>query len=96
MHALAQWARNNKERERARNVSTLHNPMFCGTSGTHTQFMIEASSGVDIERFSMSGSEAEVLLFPGTKLEVVDVATMAPGLFQVHLREVTVPIQPFK
>ena len=44
----------------------------------------------------MVGSEAEVLLFPGTKLEVVDVATMAPGLFQVHLREVTVPIQLFK
>ena len=86
------WAFNST----SRNVSTLHNPMFCGTSGTRTQFMVEASSGVDIERFSMVGSEAEVLLFPGTKLEVVDVATMAPGLFQVHLREVTVPIQLFK
>ena len=32
----------------SKNVSTLLNPAFCGTSGTRTQFMIEASSGVDI------------------------------------------------
>ena len=80
----------------SKNVSTLLNPAFCGTSGTRTQFMIEVSSGVDIERFSMVHSEAEVLLFPGTKLEVVDVADMGHGLFQVHLREMTVPVQLFK
>ena len=78
------------------NVSTLLNPMFCGTSGTRTQFMIEAVSGIDITRFSMIESEAEVLLFPGTKFEVVDATEMAPGLFQVHLREVKVPMQLIK
>ena len=44
----------------------------------------------------MVQSEAEVLLFPGTKLEVVDVADMGHGLYQVHLKEVTVPVQLFK
>ena len=34
----------------------------------------------------------QVLLFPGTKLEVVDVANMGHGLFQVHLKEVKVPV----
>ena len=34
----------------SKHVSTLLNPAFCGTSGTRTQFMIEASSGVDIVR----------------------------------------------
>ena len=34
----------------SKQVSTLLNPAFCGTSGTRTQFMIEASSGVDIVR----------------------------------------------
>ena len=34
----------------SKNVSALLNPAFCGTSGTRTQFMIEASSGVDIVR----------------------------------------------
>ena len=82
------WAFNST----SRNVSTLLNPMFCGTSGSRTQFMIEASTGIDIERFSMVDSEAEVLLFPGIKLEVVDVANMGHGLFQVHLRELNVPV----
>ena len=44
----------------------------------------------------MIDSEAEVLLFPGTKLEVVDVADMGHGLFQVHLQEVQLPVQLFK
>jgi len=82
------WAFNSTSKA----VSTLQNPMFCGTSGTRTQFLIEASSGINIERYSMVNSEAEVLLFPGTKLEVVDVANIAPGLFQVHLKEMKVPV----
>ena len=86
------WAFNST----SKNVSTLLNPMFCGTSGTRTQFMIEAVSGIDIAHYSMVDSEAEVLLFPGTKLEVVDVADMGHGLFQVHLREVKVPVQLIK
>jgi len=80
----------------SKNVSTLLNPMFLGTSGTRTQFMIEAFSGIDVQRFSMLDSEAEVLLFPGTQLEVIDVATIAPGLYQVHLKEIAVPMQLFK
>ena len=80
----------------SKNVSTPLDPMFCGTSGTRTQFMIEAVSGIDIAHFSMVDSEAEVLLFPGTKLEVVDVADMGHGLFQVHLKEVKVPVQLMK
>ena len=86
------WAFNST----SKNVSTLLNPMFCGTSGTRTQFMIEAESGIDITRFSMVDAEAEVLLFPGTKLEVVDVANIAPGLFQVHLKEMKLPVQLVK
>jgi hypothetical protein len=80
----------------SKNVSTLHNPEFCGTSGTRTQFLIEPLHGIYIEPFSMVEAEAEVLLFPGTKLEVVDVSDMGHGLFQVHLKEVPVPVQLMK
>ena len=86
------WAFNST----SKNVSTLLNPMFCGASGTRTQFMIEASSGVDIALFSMVDKEEEVLLFPGTKFEVVDTANMGHGLYQVHMRELAVPVQLFK
>jgi len=77
-------------------MSALLNPMFCGTTGERTQFMIEAQSGADIQRFSMIGVEAEVVLFPGTKLEVVDTADMGNGLFQVHLRELVTPVELFQ
>ena len=36
--------------------------------------------------YAGAGKEAEVVLFPGTKLEVVDTVDMGNGLFQVHLR----------
>ena len=35
--------------------------------------------------------EAEVLLFPGTVLEVISSMEMGTGLYQVHLREITLP-----
>ena len=78
-------------------LQTLTNPMFLGTSGTRTVFMIEVLNGVDIDRYSaFQGSEAEVLLFPGTKLKVEGSMEMAPGLFQVHLKQVEVPVQLIK
>ena len=86
------WAFNSTTKD----LETLKTPMFCGTSGQRTQFMIEASSGVDIECFSMVDSEEEVLLFPGTKLKVVSAAYQGSGLYQVHLREVKLPVQSIK
>ena len=37
-----------------------------------------------------------VLLYPGTKLRVVDTMNMGGGLFQVHLKEVAMPVQLIK
>jgi hypothetical protein len=80
-------------------MSVLLNPTFLGQSGVRTVFLIEIASAVDIQRYSAfqgTASEAEVLIFPGTKLVVVDSMDMGNSLFQVHLREVSVPIQFFK
>jgi len=77
-------------------LETLTNPQFLGKDGVRTVFMIEVQTGVDIERFSAlqgQASEAEVLLYPGTKLQVIGSMEMGQGLFQVHLREVEVPMQ---
>ena len=79
-------------------LETLTNPQF-SSSGVRTVFMIEVRTGVDIERFSAfqdEASEAEVLLYPGTKLQVVGLIDMGQGLFQVHLREVEVPMELVK
>ena len=45
---------------------------------------------------AFKGAEAEVLLFPGTKLVVVDSMDMGGDLFQVQLREIAVPVELIK
>jgi hypothetical protein len=80
-------------------LETLTNPQFLGTSGVRTVFMIEILHGVDLQRYSAfqgEESEAEVLLYPGTKLKVVGSMEMGGGLFQVHLREVPLTVAVFK
>lgn len=80
-------------------LSTLTNPLFLGTKGVRTVFNIQVSTGVDIMRYSIfqgATSEAEVLLFPGTKLRVIDSMDMGNGLYQVHLQEVAVPVKLVK
>jgi hypothetical protein len=55
--------------------------------------------GVDIVRYSIfQGAEAEVevLIFPGTKLRVVDSMDMGSGLFMVHLEEIEIPTDLMK
>ena len=81
-----------------KDVSTLRKPAFLGTEGVRTQFLIEVDAGVDLEHYSIyqgEASEAEVLLYPGTKLLVVDVTDLGSSLFQVHLRQLPVPVQLF-
>ncbi len=80
-------------------MDTLTNPMFLGTSGVRTVFMIEIVHGVDLQRYSAFqgvASEAEVLLYPGMKFKVVASMEMGGGLFQVHLREVPLTVAVFK
>ena len=80
-------------------LQTLTNPMFLGTSGVRTVFMIEIVHGVDLQRYSAfqgEASEAEVLLYPGTMLKVVGSMEMGGGLFQVHLREMPPAVAVFK
>ena len=57
----------------------------------------QVTHGVDIERFSdITPSEAEVLLYPGTKLKVVDTMDMGSSLFMVHLQQVATPVALFQ
>ena len=82
-----------------KNLSTLENQQFLGTSGVRTIFNIQVKRGIDISRYSMfqgQQSEAEVLLFPGTALRVVDSMAMGAGLFMVHLEEIELSIDLFR
>jgi len=89
------WAFSSTSKE----LSTLQNPQFLGTSGVRTVFNIQVRRGVDVVRYSIfqgGASEAEVLLYPGTKLKVVDAMDMGSGLYMIHLEEMDVPIELIK
>ena len=89
------WAFSSTTKE----LSTLQNPQFLGTSGVRTVFNIQVKRGVDIVRYSIfqgEDSEAEVLIYPGTKLRVVDSMDMGGGLFMVHLEELEIPTELMK
>ena len=61
--------------------------------------MIETSNGIDIQKYSAfqgDASEAEVLMYPGTKLKVASAMNMGGGLYQVHLKEMSVPVALLK
>lgn len=85
------WAFSSTTKE----LSTLQTDQFLGTSGVRTVFNIQVENGVDIVKYSIyqdNESEAEVLMYPGTKLVVVDNMEMGGDLFMVHLKEVNVPV----
>jgi hypothetical protein len=67
----------------------MQNAQFLGTAGARTMFQIEHFSGVEISAFSSVQKEAEVLLRPGTHLEVQsDPVDLGSGLWMIHLKEI--------
>jgi len=76
-----------------KSLSTLTNPQFLGKKGTRTIFNVQVKSGLDISAYSVyKDAEAEVLMFPGCKLRVVDTLDMGNKLVMVHLEEVELPV----
>ena len=58
-----------------RSIDVLSNPQFLGTKGKRTIFAIKLTQrqGRDITKYSLVGSEAEVLLPPGCRFRVESV-----------------------
>jgi len=68
--------------------TVLDNPQFLGTTGERTMFSITVSHGVHIDSFSAFSDEAEVVLPPGTHLEVVNASNLGDGLHMIELKEI--------
>ena len=84
------WAFSSTTKE----LSVLQATKFLGTKGVRTVFNIQVNNGIDIEPYSIY-QEAEVLMYPGTKLRVKDSMAMGDGLFMVHLEQIDVPVSLF-
>ena len=66
-------------------------------SGGKTLLTINVKSGRDISRYSaFPDKEKEVLLFPGTYLQVVGLLDPSPDLHMVQLEELPVSVELIK
>jgi len=68
-------------------VEVLQNEQFLGKAGDRTKFNIDLLCGFDITFFSSLPTEKEVLLIPGTCLEVVSILDNGGGLHEIQMRQ---------
>lgn len=75
-------------------LDVLQRPNFIGKKGTRTLFSIEGSTcGKDISRHSYFKHEDEILLLPGTCVEVRSLISRSDNFFLVHLRQAKPPYE---
>ena len=72
-------------------LEVMSDPMFLGTTGARTIFSIEAWNLVSIRDFSTLKHEEELLLLPGTYLEVVSTLDAGNGLWMIQLQQIKSP-----
>ena len=81
-------------------LSLLQNDVYLGNIGPRTLFSIEILNGRDIRAHSHFVQEDEILLLPGTYLEVLTHLPQASGLRIIHLKQkipdITLLKPPFK
>ncbi len=75
-------------------LEVFQQPQFVGKSGIRTLFCIEGTTtGKNISRHSYFKKEDEILLLPGTSLQVRSLIHRADGFHVVHLRQVKPPYE---
>ena len=68
-------------------LTVLENETYLGTSGKRTLFSIEVFNGRNIRAHSHFNDEDEILLLPGTFMEVQSQMRTAPDLVIIHLKQ---------
>jgi hypothetical protein len=69
-------------------LTVLENDMYLGTKGERTLFSIEAINGRTVQAHSHFVTEDEILLLPGTHMEVQSLFNPAPGLTIIHMKQI--------
>ncbi|CAF3691272.1 unnamed protein product [Rotaria sp. Silwood1] len=68
-------------------LKVLESNLYLGGTGERTLFSIETINGKSIESYSAFNTEDEVLLLPGTYMEVQSQLNPAPDLYIIHLKQ---------
>ena len=71
-------------------LTVLESELYLGHSGERTLFSVEIINGRDISAHSHFENEDEVLLLPGTYMEVRSQLNPTPDMYIIHLRQ-TIP-----
>ncbi|CAF3585438.1 unnamed protein product [Rotaria sp. Silwood1] len=69
-------------------ITVLQSEQFCGMTSPRTMFAIECCSGRNIRNHSHYPSEEEILLLPGTELEVTGFLKLADNIHMIQLKEI--------
>jgi hypothetical protein len=62
--------------------------MYLGNTGERTLFSVEAINGRIVRAHSHFDFEDEIILLPGTYMEVQSQLSPAPGLHIIHLKQI--------
>lgn len=68
-------------------ISVLKNDLYLGNTGERTLFSIEVFNGRNIRAHSYFSNEDEILLLPGTYMEVKAKLNPAPDLYFIDLKQ---------
>ena len=71
-------------------LTVLENELYLGRSGERTLFSVEVFNGRDISEHSYFKTEDEILLLPGTHMEVRSQFNPTADMYIIHLRQ-TIP-----
>jgi len=69
-------------------LSTLEDSPFFGRHGLRTAFYISCFDAKDIASHSYFPKENELILLPGSYVQVKDVSTPAPDLYMIELQQI--------
>ncbi|CAF1223465.1 unnamed protein product [Rotaria sp. Silwood1] len=69
-------------------TTVLQSEQFCGMTGPRTIFTIDCCSGRNIRNHSHYPFEEEILLLPGTELEVTGFLKLADNIHMIQLKEI--------
>jgi hypothetical protein len=69
-------------------LTVLENNVYLGNLGERTLFSVEAINGRIIRAHSHFDFEDEIILLPGTYMEVQSQLSPAPGLHIIHLKQI--------
>ena len=69
------------------NVEVLETPTSFDQNEERTMFHIKTKTGIEINEYSAFPQEKEILLLPGTPLEIEGVLSAGPGLWIIQAKE---------